>query len=191
MNVTTDLDNRQRRTMLIIIAYPIVVALIALILNLVVFGVAPYTPTMPSIEGAYVMVVTAILLTVNHSWVMTATELTRVRFRMYATPEEWAASGTSKESVSTQGADELERTHNAHRNTTENTVCFAILCSIFIFSSPTFLALIVWLIGYALARLGYTLSYLTGNDNARGICMTLSLLSMYGMATYLATSIII
>ncbi len=191
MENTIDLDDRQRRGMAIIIAYPIVVAFISAVLNFFVLGVEPYIIALPPEESIYALVATVILLTINHSWLMTATELTRVRFMMYATPEEWAASGMKKESATKLGIEELERTHNAHRNTTENTVCFALLSLVFILSSPGVNALIVWLVAYSVARLGYTYSYLTGKDGARGLFMTVSLLCMYGIATYLAISLVV
>ena len=121
---------------------------------------------------------------------MTATELTRVRFKMYSTPEEWAASGTSREGAPEEGVLELERHHNTHRNTTENTTYYILLALVFVFVSPTTVAAQVWLVGFAFARLGYTYSYLAGKDDARGLFMSLSLLAMYGMASYLVMSLI-
>ena len=137
------------------------------------------------------MVVAAVLLVINHTWLMTTTELTRVRFNLYATPEEWAASGTSREDAPEEGARELERRHNVHRNTTENAIYFILLAFVFFLVSPTTLATQVWIIGFAVARLGYTYSYLAGRDNARGLFMTLSLLAMYGIASYLAMSLVV
>lgn len=122
---------------------------------------------------------------------MTTTELTRATFKIYATPEEWIASGTHRDNISEEGLREIERQHNAHRNTTENVVYFVFLAIIFIFLSPTLLAAQVWIVGFPVARLGYTYSYLSGNDNARGLFMTLGLLALYGMASYLLISQII
>ena len=122
---------------------------------------------------------------------MTTTELTRVRFNMYATPEEWTASGRSPEDASAEGLRELERRHNAHRNTTENSIYFLLLVFIFVLVSPNTLAAQAWIIGFAVARLGYTYSYLVGRDKARGLFMSLSLLSLYGMASYLVASLFV
>ncbi len=91
---------------------------------------------------------------------MTTTELTRLRFNMHATPEKWKASGASPANVPADGWKELERRHNAHRNATENTVYFAILSGIFVLVSPPMLASAVWILGFAIARLGHTFSFL-------------------------------
>jgi hypothetical protein len=39
--------------------------------------------------------------------------------------------------------------------------------------------------------LGYTYSYLAGKDGARGLFMSLSLLAMYGIASYLVMSLVV
>ena len=117
--------------------------------------------------------------------------LTRVRFKMHSTPEEWAASGTSAQDAPEEGLRELERRHNAHRNTTENTIYFIFLALVFVLVSPTTVAAQTWIVGFAVARLGYTYSYLAGKDSARGLFMTLSLLAMYGIASYLVISLLV
>ena len=122
---------------------------------------------------------------------MTATELTRVSFKMYTTPEEWAASGTRPQDAPVEGLRELERHHNTHRNTTENTIYYVLLALTFVVVSPAPFAAQAWLIGFAVARLGYTYSYLRGKDGARGVFMSLSLLAMYGMASYLLVSLVV
>ena len=187
----TDEKKRQSRTMALVLAYPVGVLLIGVALNYFVFGVNPYVVALPSIEVIRALVIAAVLLIVNHTWIMTATESTRVRFKMYSTPEEWAASGTSREDAPEEGLRELKRHHNTHRNTTENTIYFILVALGFVFASPTTLAAQIWLIGFAVARLGYTYSYLAGKDDARGVFMSLSLLAMYGMASYLVMSLII
>lgn len=184
-------ENRKQRAKAIVIAYPLAVLVIAVILNLFVFEVKPILVALPSVELILPMVIAAVLLVINHTWLMTTTELTRVQFNMYATPEEWAASGTSQEDIPKEGSRELERRHNVHRNTTENAIYFILLAFVFFLISPTTLAAQVWFIGFSIARLGYTYSYLAGRDNVRGLFMTFSLLAMYGIASYLAMSLII
>ena len=110
---------------------------------------------------------------------------------MYSTLEEWLASGTNREDATKKGISELERHHSTHQNTTENVVYYVLLAFIFVFSSPPIIVATVWLVGFAVARLGYTYSYLYGKDNARGLFMSLSLLAMYGLASYLVMSLII
>jgi hypothetical protein len=186
-----ELDKKQRKAIVVIIAYPIVVTIIAAILNLFVFGIRSYTITIPSTYVLNVLAIAAVLLVINHTWIMIATELVRVRYRMYATPEEWSESVTSRKDSPEVGVIELERVHNVHRNTTENVVYFILLSSIYVFSSPTELGALFWLLSFSGARLGYTYSYLTGKDDLRGLFMTLTLLAMYGLASYNLISLIL
>ncbi len=169
--------------------YPLGVLLVSVLLNYFAFGVNPVVVALPSVESIVALVVSAALLIINHTWLMTTTELTRARFGMHSTPEEWEASGTSPRDAPEEGLRELDRRHNAHRNTTENTVYFAFLAGILVLVSPPTLAAQAWIIGFAVARLGYTYSYLAGNVNLRGLFMSLSLLAMYGMASFLAMSV--
>ncbi len=182
------LDSSQRKTMSIVIAYPFGILSVSLVVN-VLMGIKPYYPSIPTLELIYPLVTSAVFLVVNHSWLMTATELKRVRFRMYATPEEWAASNTSRNDIPELGIMELERVHNAHRNANENTLYFMLLCIAFIFSSPSSLVAYVWVVGFAVARLGYTYSYLAGKDKVRAFFMTMTLLTTYGLASYLVVSL--
>ena len=175
--------------MTIVMAYPVGVLAIGVILNFFVFGVNPCVVDLPSVECIRALVIAAVLLAVNHTWIMTATELTRVRFKMYSTPEEWAASGTRRQDAPEEGVRELERHHNTHRNTTENTTYFILLALVFVLVSPTTAAAQTWLVGFAVARLGYTYSYLASKDGSRGLFMSLSLMAMYGMASYLIMSL--
>lgn len=191
MTISTTEIKQQQHTIAIVKAYPLVVLLIGLILNVFVFKVSSIAVALPSPKCIQALIVSAILLVVNHTWLMTTTELTRVRFSMYATPEEWAAHGTSLQDAPEEGLRELERRHNIHRNTTENVVYFIFLALILVLISPIIIAAQVWIVGFAVARLGYTYSYLTGKDDIRGIFMSLSLLAMYGMSSYLAIGLII
>ena len=175
--------------MAIVKAYPLGLLLIGVVLNLFVFGVNPAVVALPSAGSIRVLVIAAVLLVINHTWLMTTTELTRVRFKTFSTPEEWAASGTSPQDAPEEGLRELERRHNAHRNTTENTIYFVLLAMVFVSVSPPIVAAQSWIVGFAVARLGYTYSYIAGKDNVRGLFMSLSLLGMYGMASYLVMSL--
>ena len=186
--MNTEQDARKQRTQSIVMVYPFALLGISVALNLFLFGVKPSVLAPPSEESLIALVIAAVLLLINHTWLMTTTELTRVRFRMFATPEEWAASGISREEAPRAGLEELERRHNAHRNTTENAVYFVFVALIFAFASPSSLAAHAWIVGFAVARLGYTFSYLAGNDSIRGIFMSLSLICLYGIASYLIIS---
>ena len=139
---------------------------------------------LPSNDVVISLAISAALLVVNHTWLMTTTELTRVKFGMSATPEEWATSGRNRDDTTKLGLDELERRQNTHRNTTENVVYFALLAPVFVLVSPPTLAVQVWVIGFGMGRLGYTYSFLSGRTGPRGFFMSLSLVSMYGMASY-------
>lgn len=185
----TDETKRRGRMATIVTLYPGAVLLVGLALNVFAFGVNPYVAALPSVGSMRALVAAAVVLVLNHTWLMTTTELTRGRFKMHATPEEWAASGSSPDDAPEQGIRELERHHNAHRNSTENTVYFGFLAVLFSLASPSTAAVQAWVIGFAVARLGYTYSYLQGRDGARGLFMTLGLLAMYGMASSLALSL--
>ena len=191
MTLNTEEMKRQKRTMSIVVIYQIVVILLSVALNIFVFEVHPFVVTLPSNELFQTLIIATVLLVLNHTWLMTATELTRVRFKMYSTPEEWLASGTNRGDATKKGISELERHHSTHQNTTENVVYYVLLAFIFVFSSPPIIVATVWLVGFAVARLGYTYSYLYGKDNARGLFMSLSLLAVYGLASYLVMSLII
>ena len=191
MTLNTEEMKRQKRTMSIVVIYQIVVILLSVALNIFVFEVHPFVVTLPSNELFQTLIIATVLLVLNHTWLMTATELTRARFKMYSTPEEWLASGTNREDTTKKGISELERHHSTHQNTTENVVYYVLLAFIFVFSSPPIIVATVWLVGFAVARLGYTYSYLYGKDNARGLFMSLSLLAVYGLASYLVMSLII
>ena len=191
MTLNTEEMKRQKRTMSIVVVYQIVVILLSVALNIFVFEVHPFVVTLPSNELFQTLIIATVLLVLNHTWLMTATELTRVRFKMYSTPEEWLASGTNRGDATKKGISELERHHSTHQNTKENVVYYVLLALIFVFSSPPTIVATVWLVDFAVARLGYTYSYLYGKDNARGLFMSLSLLAMYGLASYLVMSLII
>ena len=186
----TETEIRKRKLMAIVMIYPFGVLLVSVVLNLLVFGVKPLVVALPSAEYVVALVIAAALLVINHTWLMTTTELTRGRFNMHATPEEWAASGDNRQDVPEDGVRELERQHNTHRNSTENAIYFFFLSLIFVLTSPATVAVQVWIIGFAGARLGYTYSYLSGRDGARGLFMSLSLLAMYGMTSYLVMSVV-
>lgn len=169
---------------MIIIGYPVVLILASVLINVLVFGVSDPVVTLPEQGVVSVLAVSGALLLINHSWLMTATELIRLRYGIYASPEEYANAGRHKDDVPEHGWAALERCHNAHRNATENTVYFAlvvILCSVM--SAPAAL-MMVWSFGFAVARLGYSWSALGGRSGWRGLFMSVSLLALYGLATY-------
>ena len=165
--------------------YPFAVLLIAIALNFL-FGIAPVNTAIPTNEFLALLSCSAIILVLNHSWIMTVTELTRNRYNLFASPEEWLTKGCKKADVSEKGHFEIERCLNTHRNTTENIVYYILFVFIFAFASPSQIAAWVWILAFPFSRLGYTYSYFTGNDNLRGLFMSLTLLSVYGMASYLA-----
>jgi uncharacterized membrane protein YecN with MAPEG domain len=175
----------------IIIAYPVVLIVVSVVANLWLFGVNSMAVSMPSQGVITALIVTALMLLANHTWLMTSTELTRLKFNMHATPEEREASEYAKEAVSLEGSQELERRHNAHGNATENVVYFVLLATLLCSVTPVDIAAQVWFLGFAIGRLGHTFSYLTGRDSLRGIFMSISLMSLYGLASYLLISLIV
>jgi uncharacterized MAPEG superfamily protein len=182
---------RQRKFTRIIIAYPLVLILIAVLANFLLFGVTQAEIALPQIPLVTPLAASAILLLVNHTLLMTSTELTRLKYDMHATPEEREASGHAKEDVSQEGIEELARHQNAHNNATENIVYFSVLALLISLVSPVTLAAQIWIVGFAAGRLGHSASYLLGRDGLRGIFMSISLLSLYGLASYLAICLFI
>lgn len=158
----------------IIKVYPFGVLALALALNLL-FGISEVHITNPSKELIGLLSLAAIILVLNHSWIMTVTELTRNRFKIFASPEEWIKSGYKKADISEIGTFEIDRCLNTHRNTTENTLYYILLAVVFIFVSPNIIVVYVWLLLFPIARLGYTYCYFSGRDNIRGVFMSLTL----------------
>ena len=64
--------------------YPVGVLLVSVLLNYFAFGVNSIVVELPSVTSIVALVIAAALLVINHTWLMTATELTRIRFGMYA-----------------------------------------------------------------------------------------------------------
>lgn len=174
----------------VVILYPFGIAIASLFSNYWLFDIPKLGVALPSEDIICVLVIVGVLFLINHSWLMTVTELTRGKYKMYATPEEWLESGTIARDAPEDGRQELERIHNAHRNTTENTVYFLLVSVPFIFIQPEISAAITWLIGFGVARLGYTYSYLFGKDGARGLFMTLGLFATFSIASYLLISLL-
>ncbi|MEW6992594.1 MAPEG family protein [Colwelliaceae bacterium 6441] len=175
----------QNNSYWIIKAYPYGVLVLAIGLNFM-FGIEPVQISTPSKELFGIISISAIILVINHSWIMTVTELTRNRYKIFASPEEWLSNGCKKQDVTDKGSFEIERCLNTHRNTTENSIYYVLFVFVFSFVTPSQLAAWAWILVFPISRLGYTYSYLTGKDNIRGVFMSLTLLSVYGIASYLA-----
>lgn len=184
-----ELNRKQRRAVRMVIAYPFAIFFLSVSINLLLLDIGLFQVAMPSKNHVLALVVLSVFLTVNHSLLMTTTELVRVKHKMFATPEEWEASGTNLSDIPKNAVQELERNHNAHRNCTENTCYFIVLVIPFLCISPPIITTYVWLVGFALSRVGHTYAYLTGKDNLRGMFMSFSLIAMYGVVSYLCFSI--
>jgi uncharacterized membrane protein YecN with MAPEG domain len=173
----------------IIKLYPWVLLIVAVSLNYL-FDTMPLMVQIPSLELITLISCSAFVLVANHTWIMTVTELTRNRHKVFATPEEWIASGRLKSDITKKAEFEIERCLNTHRNTTENVVYYILLLFVFSLVSPNPIAAWVWILMFPISRVGYSYSYFSGKDNSRGVFMSLSLLSMYGMASYLAVALL-
>lgn len=169
------------RQLAILILYPLVPVLIAVSVNFAVGVVAP-TVALPTLETVGYLALSIFLLTANHTWLMTDTEIARSRYGLFATPEERAESDVRHDAP--PDTTELQRSHASHRNLTENTVHFALAASAFVLLSPPEPLAALWLVGFGVTRLGHTFFFLAGNANWRGVFMTLSLVALYGVATY-------
>ena len=108
-----DEHRSQSRTVVFVKVYPLGLLLLAVLANAFGFGVDPLIVALPSVGVTATLVLAAVLLLINHSWLMTSTALVRVHNHLHSTPEEWAASGIKKEDAPEEGWSELERHHNA------------------------------------------------------------------------------
>jgi len=115
----------------IIKVYPFGMLVFAIVLNFI-FGIDSIQISNPSRELLGVISFAAIILVINHSWIMTVTELTRNRYKIFASPEERILSGYDKLDVTRKGSFEIERCLNTHRNTTENIVYYILFLFCFL-----------------------------------------------------------
>ena len=173
-----------RRQWTILVVYPFVPLIVSLIITFVA-GIPPIEVALPSVPIVAFAAISVVLITANHTWVMTHTEITRARYGLFASPEE--AEEADRDLPPTKHP-ELQRSHAAHRNLSENTVIFALALPIFVLLTPPNLLAGLWLVGYGAARLGHTFFFLSGNASIRGVFMTLSLIALYGIVLYPALS---
>lgn len=171
--------------------YPFVLILITLGVNFFILDINPILVALPNTSQIQAFTIAVLLLIINHTWLMTTTELTRVEFNMFATPEERDKNNVTAEDAPIEGVREIEKRHNAHRNTTENTIYFIALAFILLLVSASKLSTWIWCLSFPLARLGYTYSYISGNESLRGLFMSISLLVLYGISTQLILSMTI
>jgi len=190
LDIEEDETKRYQRILKIVVGYPFVLLFIAIALNIFAWEVKPLTISLPTIEYLRPLIIATVLLIINHSWLMTATEIVRSRYKVFSTPEEWITNKAKLEDAPAEGIRELKRCHDTHLNSTENIIYYILLCLIFILCSPPVLAAEILIIGYAISRIGYTYSFLYGKDGTRGLFMTLSLLAMYSMACYLVIALL-
>ncbi len=181
---------RKQRVTALVTAYPFVLLSAAVVLNLTVLGVQPVALALPTEQTILALTISAALLLINHTWLMTSTELTRVVLGISATPEDALENGSLSTASSFSSHEEITRRQNAHRNLTENAVYFPLLVMGIATVSPSQLAVTAWLLGFSIGRVGHTYGYLTKSTSVRGISMSLSLLSLYGIAGYLLIALI-
>lgn len=171
----------QKKFYAAIVGYPIVVALIALALS---FFALPSLVAGSGWPENTVLVAFALatgLLIVNHIWIITATELARLRHGIYVVPEEIPSEKKAAYAPSAEGQADVARCHNIHRNTTENVVYFFPLAIAVWIAAPQLTESAIWMVTFAVARLGYTFSYLRANTALRSVCMTANLLAVFGL----------
>lgn len=180
---------RKQRVMKYIVFYPFVMIVISVGINLYL-GVAPAVVALPAMPIITALTIAMVLLLATHSLLMTSTELTRLFFGMHVSPEEWEASGQTPDKVAKSGWAELARNQNAHRDLTENTVQFVLAAILVSILSPVEFTAQVWIIAFAIGRFAHAFFYLAGKDSARGVAMSISLVSLYGLASYACLSLV-
>lgn len=172
----------QKKFYAAIVGYPIVVALIALALSLYVLPTLVSGTSWPENTVLIAIALATGLLIVNHSWIITATELARLKHGIYVVPEEIPSEKQATYAPSSEGQADVARCHNIHRNTTENVVYIFPLAIAIWLAAPQLTESAIWIVTFAVARLGYTYSYLRANTALRSVCMTASLLAMFGLS---------
>lgn len=182
---------KEQQTYKVVIIYPLALLVIVTIINYFLLEQQAVRISLPPVYALTIASFTGILLIINHSIIMTVTEIVRTRHRIHATVEEYQASGDHRDQVNQEGWLALERCHGTHRNCTENTVYFACLSTLFLFTNPGLVASCLWLGSFGLARLGHAFGYLRGRTGIRGLFMTLSLLSIYGLSVYLLMGLLL
>lgn len=183
---TASPTKRQKMARRFILAYPFGLILIALGVTLLAAtnGPTALQVALPQPLHLQLFSLASVLLLANHIWLMTTTELLRLKHGLQATPEEYAARGLDPTAVSAEAQTELTRRHNAHRNATENTVYFAVLAIPFLLLSPPVWLTALWMLGFGLGRLGHAGAFLTGRAGWRGLFMSLSLTALFGLAIW-------
>ena len=190
-DTTRERGLNEHQTYKVVIIYPLALIFIVTIINYFLLEPQAVRISLPPAYALTIASVTGFLLIINHSILMTVTEIVRTRYRIHATAEEYQARGDHRDQVSQEGWLALERCHGTHRNCTENTVYFACLSTLFLFTNPGLVASYLWLGSFGLARLGHAIGYLSGRDGIRGLFMTLSLLSVYGLSVYLLMGLLL
>ena len=106
------------------------------------------------------------------------TSITRMRRKVYATPEDYQARGVTPR----DGADEaVERARRMHQNHLENVPAFVVLSMLFAATdpNPTTLSWLLWT--FLIARVLYSLAYIRAWQPYRTIAFSVGALSMFAM----------
>ncbi len=175
----------------IVIAYPFILAIIAVFINSVFLDVGPIKVELPTISSLAAASIAAAILVINHSWIMTKTELTRIDYGIATATEDVSETRVLVDQAGRDAKIALGRAHRTHQNATENTVYFSLLAPLLLLSSPSELPIWLWFLGFSLGRLGHSVGYLTAHTALRGFAMSVSLVSLYGMASYLLISAVL
>ena len=91
----SDHSSRTNHCTWLIKAYPFALLLLSCLLNWAL-GLVTIEISLPSNALFGAALLASSLLVINHSWIMTETELARTRLQIFATPEEWQASGKTE-----------------------------------------------------------------------------------------------
>lgn len=168
-----------------VLAYPWVLFALAGALELWLGSPTSLAFTPPSTQGLVGVSMAGVLVLVAHSWMMTTTELTRLHHSIATTREEQQSGSVIADQASPEAREDLGRQHSAHRNLTENCASIILLVFPFLCTSPGDISALIWPLGFGIARFGHAWAYLHKNTGARGLFMSLSLLSQYAMAVHL------
>jgi uncharacterized MAPEG superfamily protein len=119
-----------------------------------------------------------LLLVVKMVVVGSYTSMLRIRRRVYATPEDYAAVGLAPRPARDE---EIERTRRAHRNDLENILPFFGVGLLYVLARPSLGAARVLLLGFLLARVLHSFFYIRGLQPYRTIAFGAGSLLMLAM----------
>ena len=113
--------------------------------------------------------IVSLILVLKMAAVGVYTSTLRIGRKVFATPEDYALQGMQAKAVSDP---DIERIRRAHQNDLENILPFFVVGFFFALTHPPLLAAEIFFIGFALARILHSVSYIRSMQPHRTIAFT-------------------